>query len=109
MSTQKKAFVCRGPKNNDLPDNIYPILQNGREILHVHTGGGIYEVYAKMGGVLYTGGDVVELVAKKKSEAILRNPVNMTPQMVSSIPLDLFQQDFIPYRSAKGVSCHERI
>lgn len=97
------AFICKAPNENNLPDDIYPIVRNGREILHVHTGAGRYEVYAKMGGILYSGGDVVELVSEEKAEAIVRNPSSANAKMVFSIPLDLFRQDFIPYKSKKGV------
>lgn len=97
MAKDCAEFICVGPQQKKLAEDIFPIMKDGLEILHVHTGDGLYEVYAKLGGLLYSGGDIVELVSKKDTEAIIRNPVNDKNLVVFSIPLELFQQDFIPY------------
>lgn len=90
------AYVCDGPLTRPTEEIIFPIVEHGTEILHVLSGPQSYEVFAKMGGLLYSLGDEVQHVLTKNGSVMLRNQENENDHVLFTIPEWLFRQDFIP-------------
>ena len=90
------TFICEGPVSRPARETIYPILEHGTEILHVLSGPMNYEVYAKMGGLLYSLGNEVQHVLTRNGGVMLRNRENKNNRGLFTIPGWLFHQDFVP-------------
>lgn len=88
------VFVCSGPEDLPLKETLGPIIENGTETFHVLAGPDCYEVYAKMGGLLYSLGEEVRLVFAQNGNVTLHNPGNEKDRMFFTIPGWLFLQDF---------------
>lgn len=90
------TFVCSASLEDFKVRDIAPVMEKGTEILHILSGPGIYEVYAKMDGLLYSYGDEVQLVMTRNGNVMLRNQENENERMLFAIPEWLFHQDFVP-------------
>ena len=102
VNTKTAEFVCMtSVPLYELESDIYPVMQNGVEILHVHTEPGIYEVLSKMGAPLYTVGDVIEVTDFDGKSVTIFNAENDEETQMFTIPYEQFLKDF---RVVKDIS-----
>lgn len=86
---------CRPfPDTSNLTFDIRAVELHGKEVAHIHTDEGVYEVYGKMGGILYAAGDIVSAMQTSEDEITIFNAANSEEFQTFTIPASLFHTDF---------------
>ena len=94
-NSSNNIYVCKKAEIENLKTDIFPLMENGKEQLHIHTAPGVYEVFSKMGGLLYSQDDEVNVIEIKNGHVLLKNTENETEYIIFTIPQWLFENDFI--------------
>lgn len=89
-----KAECRPSPDASNLSFDIRAVELHGKEVAHIHTDEGVYEVYGKMGGILYAAGDVVSVMQTSEDEITIFNAANSEGFQTFTIPAWLFHTDF---------------